>query len=291
MSTISRSRPATMLLRLRLRPRRGRNAALTAGLTIVLAIVLLAALAPVLARFPPETANPAASLQPPGSTHWLGTDSSGFDIYSRLLYGARNDLVIGLVGALAALSLGGVIGLVVAAVGGIFDAVVSRFVDLLQSIPLFITALLLVSLFGQRMSNIIIAITIVYLPLFVRTFRTEGGALMERSFVRSARISGMTSPRILIRHVLPNALAPALGQWATSVGWAILMASGLGFVGAGLQPPTPEWGSMISGGASLVATGQWWVWVFPGAAIAVTIAGFALLSEGIAERLNPRKRR
>jgi peptide/nickel transport system permease protein len=289
MSTVSRSRRANVLLRLRLR--RPRNAALTAGLTIVLGIVLLAVLAPVLARFPPETANPAASLQPPGGAHWLGTDSSGFDIYSRLLYAARNDLVIGLVGALTALCLGAAIGLVVAAVGGLVDGVVSRLVDLLQSIPLFITALLLVTLFGQRVSNIVIAVTIVYLPLFVRTFRTEGGALMERSFVRSARISGVSSPHVLIRHVLPNAMAPALGQWATCVGWAILMASGLGFVGAGLKPPTPEWGSMISDGAPLVATGQWWVAFFPGAAIAITIAGFALLSEGIAEHMNPRNRR
>jgi peptide/nickel transport system permease protein len=289
MSTISRSRPASAFLGLR--NRRRRNPALAAGLTIVLGIVLLAVLAPVLARFPPETANPAASLQPPGSTHWFGTDPSGFDIYSRLLYAARNDLVIGVFGALAAFALGGAIGLIVGAVGGVVDAVVSRLVDLLQSIPLFITALLLVTLFGQRMSNIVIAVTIVYLPLFVRTFRTEAGALMERSFVRSARISGVSSPRILIRHVLPNALAPALGQWATCVGWAILMASGLGFVGAGLKPPTPEWGSMISDGASYVATGQWWVVLFPGAAIAITIAGFTLLSEGIAERLNPVKRR
>jgi peptide/nickel transport system permease protein len=124
----------------------------------------------------------------------------------------------------------------------------------------------------------------------VRTFRTETRALMERSFVRAARVSGMTAPRIILRHVLPNAVAPALGQWATTVGWAILMASGLGFVGAGLKPPAAEWGSMISGGASLVATGQWWVAMFPGLAIAITVAGFALLSEGIGQRLDPRRR-
>jgi peptide/nickel transport system permease protein len=288
MPTIARGRPATVILALR--QGRRRNPALATGLTIVLGVVLLALLAPVLARFPAETANPSAALQPPGGTHWLGTDSSGFDIYSRLLYAARTDLVIGLLGTLVALGLGGAIGLALGAAGGIADAVVSRLVDLLQSIPLFITALLLVTLFGQRMSNIIIAVTIVYLPLFVRTFRTETRALMERSFVRSARVSGVTSPRIVLRHVLPNAMAPALGQWATSVGWAILMASGLGFVGAGLKPPTAEWGSMISGGASLVATGQWWVALFPGVAIAITVAGFALLSEGIGQHLNPRRR-
>jgi peptide/nickel transport system permease protein len=288
MPTIARGRPATVLVALR--QGRRRNPALATGLTIVLGIALLAVLAPVLRRFPPNTANPTAALQAPGGAHWLGTDPSGFDIYSRLLYAARTDLVIGLLGTLVALGIGGAIGLALGAAGGIVDSVVSRLVDLLQSIPLFITALLLVTLFGQRMSNIIIAVTIVYLPLFVRTFRTETRALMERSFIRAARVSGVRSPRIVLRHVLPNAVAPALGQWATSVGWAILMASGLGFVGAGLKPPTAEWGSMISGGASLVATGQWWVALFPGVAIAITVAGFALLSEGLGQHLNPRRR-
>jgi peptide/nickel transport system permease protein len=187
------------------------------------------------------------------------------------------------------MGLGGVIGMAIGSIGGVVDAVVSRLVDLLQSIPLFITALLMVTMFGQRMSNIIIAVTVVYLPLYVRTFRTETRALAERSFVRAARVSGASHGQILRRHVLPNALAPALGQWATSVGWAILMAAGLGFVGAGLKPPTPEWGAMISGGASSVTTGKWWVALFPGLAIAVTVTGFTLLSEGLEKHLNPRR--
>jgi peptide/nickel transport system permease protein len=286
--TIARPRPRTVVPALRSHWRE--NPALAAGLAIVLGIALLALLAPLLARFPPDTANPSANLQPPNATHWLGTDPSGFDIYSRVLYAARTDLVIGLLGTIVAVAIGGAIGVAVGAIGGIVDAVASRLVDLLQSIPLFITALLLVTLFGQRMSNIVIAVSLVYLPLFVRIFRTETRALMERSFVRAARVSGLTSPQIIVRHVLPNAVAPALGQWATTVGWAILMAAGLGFVGAGLKPPTAEWGSMISGGASLVATGQWWVAMFPGLAIAITVAGFALLSEGIGQHLDPRRR-
>jgi peptide/nickel transport system permease protein len=269
----------------------GANPALFGGLAIVGGVAVLALLAPLIAPFSPVKADPSASLLAPGGEHLLGTDPSGFDILSRLLYGARADLMIGLLGTIVAMGLGGAIGLGIGVVGGAVDAVVSRLVDLLQSIPLFVSALLLVTLFGQRMTNIIIAVTVVYLPLYVRTFRAETRTLQERTFVRAARIGGATELQVLWRHVLPNAMAPALGQWATSVGWAILMASGLGFVGAGLKPPTAEWGSMVSGGASLVATGEWWVAFFPGAAIALTVAGFALLSEGIEQRLDPRRRR
>lgn len=274
----------------RLRAARG-NPALAVGGAIVIGVAVLALLAPVIAPFSPVEADPSASLRPPDGDHLLGTDSSGFDILSRILHGARADLMIGVLGTLVAMGIGGVIGMAVGVIGGVVDAVVSRLVDLLQSIPLFVTALLLVTLFGQRLTNIIFAVTVVYLPLYVRTFRSETRTLQERAFVRAARISGATELQVVWRHVLPNAMAPALGQWATSVGWAILMASGLGFVGAGLKPPTAEWGSMISAGASLVATGEWWVAFFPGAAIAVTVAGFTLLSEGIEQRLDPRRSR
>ncbi|MDX6653749.1 MAG: peptide/nickel transport system permease protein [Solirubrobacterales bacterium] len=271
------------------RTRHRRNRALIAGGSVIGLIFAVAILAPVLARYPAEVAQPSESLLPPSGAHWFGTDASGFDIYSRVLYAARTDLIIGIAGTGIAMGIGAIIGMAIGSIGGFLDSLISRIVDLLQSIPLFVTALLMVTLFGQRMSNIIIAVTIVYLPLYVRTFRSETKALAERAFVRSARISGAGRSTILARHVLPNAVAPALGQWATSVGWAILMAAGLGFVGAGLKPPTAEWGAMISGGASLVSTGKWWVAIFPGLAIVITVAGFTLLSEGLEQHFNPRK--
>jgi peptide/nickel transport system permease protein len=266
------------------------NPALALGIAIVGVIVLVAVFAPLLERNPPNVANSAVSLRSPGGAYWFGTDISGFDIYSRVVDAARIDLLIGLLGSCIAMAIGGFIGLVVGYAGGIADAVVSRIVDLLQSIPLFITALLLVTLFGQRFQNIVLAVTVVYLPLYVRTFRTEARVLVERGFVRSARISGASPGRVIFSHILPNSLGPAFGQWATSVGWAILMAAGLGFVGAGLKPPTAEWGSMISSGASLVSSGQWWVAAFPGLAIAFTVAGFTFLSEGLEQAMDPRRR-
>ncbi len=268
-----------------------RRPGLAVGCAIILVIVLMALLAPILEHYPPDSARPADSLQPPNAQHWLGTDPSGFDIYSRLLHAARVDLFIGITGTLVAMVLGAIIGLITGYIGGTVDALLGRAVDLLQSFPLFITALLLVSLFGQRVSNIIAAVTFVYLPLYVRTFRTEAATLRDRGFVRSAKLSGASTTYILRRHLLPNALAAALGLWATTIGWAILMAAGLGFIGAGVKPPAAEWGSMISSGTSLVVTGEWWVAVFPGLAIVLTVVGFTLISEGVQDVFDPRSRR
>jgi len=267
------------------------NPSLVAGGAMIGILVFVAVFGPLLERYPADLPDGSASLQPPGMEHWFGTDTSGFDVFSRVVAAARVDLFIGLAGTLIAMTIGGIIGIGIAFAGGVVDTLVSRTADLLQSIPMFVTALLLVMLFGQRVSNIIVAITVVYLPLYVRTFRTETRVVMERGFVRSARISGASTRRIAISHVLPTAMPPALGLWATSVGWAILMATGLGFVGAGLKPPTAEWGSMISGGASLVITGQWWVALFPGLAIVFTVGAFTLLSEGLEQAFDPRARR
>jgi peptide/nickel transport system permease protein len=267
------------------------NPSLLAGSIMVGVVVITALFGPLLQRYPAEVPNPLQSLRPPSLQHWFGTDGSGFDVYSRVVAAARVDLLIGLTGTLVAMTIGGIIGIVVGFSRGFGDTLVSRGVDLLQSIPLFIAALMFVMLFGQRTSNVIAAMTLVYLPLYVRTFRAETRAVMERGFMRSARISGATNRSLAIRHVVPNAMPPALGLWATSVGWSILITAGLGFVGAGLKPPTAEWGSMISDGASFVVTGQWWVALFPGLAIVFTVAAFTLLSDGLQHALDPRQRR
>jgi peptide/nickel transport system permease protein len=250
----------------------------------------LAVFAPLLEPYPPDKAAPFDTLLSPRAAHPFGTDSSGFDVLSRVIAAARIDLIIAISGTAIAVLLGGAIGTGIGFFGGPVANIVSRAFDLIQSFPVFILALVVVALFGQSAGNIIFAIAFVYTPFFVRIFRSQTLTIKERGFVKSAHVTGVSNFGIMGRHILPNAIAPALGQWSTTVGWAILMAAGLSFVGAGIQPPHAEWGVMIAGGASYVTSGQWWIAFFPGVAISLTVIGFTLLSEGLQDISDPRRR-
>jgi len=267
------------------------------GYLLVAVIVLLALFAPLVAPYDPETANPAITLVGPNGSHWLGTDISGMDILSRVIYSARIDLLIAVLGTLFSVLVGGPLGLIAGyfsgtrGVWGWVSEGMMRVADVLQAFPVFVLAIALVAALGQSARNVIIAIAFVNAPIYLRLLRTQALSLRERRFVDAARVAGNGELRIVFRHILPNAVAPAIIQASVNMGWAVLLTAGLSFVGAGVRVPTPEWGSMIAVGAQNMITGQWWPAVFPGIAIAITVLGFALIGDSLELMLDPVRRR
>ena len=264
-----------------------RNPATLIGLVIVVFISVLSIIAPLVAPFDPEEPNSAFRLLPPSSKFWFGTDVNGFDIFSRTIYAPRLDLVI----AIAATSLSIIIGTPLGMVAGFYSRVVSdvimRLADILQAFPTLILALALVSATSQGITTVIYVIAILNAPIYLRLIRAQVLSLREALFVEAAKAAGNPDWRILWRHMLPSAVPPVLIQSAINVGWAILLTASLAFLGIGISPPTPEWGSMINIGARNMITGQWWVAFFPGLVMGVCILGFNLLAEAFQEALDP----
>lgn len=246
-------------------------------------LVAIAVIGPAVAQFDPE-ATSTSILVGPGAQHWLGTDDTGSDVFSRLIAATRLDLVIGLTSVAGAFIAGVVLGALVGYSRSWWPPAVMWLMDFLQSFPVFIFALALVAVRGQALSTIILVIAFVNLPIFVRLVRSEVLGLRDRAFVDAARCAGCSDLRIAILHILPNALTPAVSQASVNVGWALLLTAGLTFVGAGVQPPTPEWGGMIANGAQYMITGQWWMSFFPGAALGIAVLAFALAGDFLKAR-------
>jgi peptide/nickel transport system permease protein len=213
--------------------------------------------------------------------HWFGTDASGLDIFSRVLTAPRTDLVIAISANAISMVSGTLIGLLCGFYRGWLSELVMRISDLLQSFPVLISGMILVTLAGRNAGNIILALGLLYTPIYVRLARVETLSQRSRGYVEASRAIGLREIAIAARHVLPNALAPSLIQASVMVGFGILMTAGLSFVGAGVRPPTPEWGLMIAGGVDDMIQGVWWPSVFPGVAISLTVFGFASLGNGL----------
>lgn len=260
------------------------------GYAIVAVMLFLAVFGPALTPFDPHTANAAVYLRPPSAVYWFGTDASGFDVFSRVIYAPRIDLVIAVTAALLSLAIGSPIGVLTGYFRGRVSETVARLFDMLQTFPVFVIALALVAMRGPATENVILALAILNTPIYVRLMRGQTLALSSRLFVEAARASGNTDFRLVMGHLLPNAIGPAIVQFSTNIGWAILLTSSLSFVGAGVRVPTAEWGAMIAAGAQNIITGEWWPSVFPGAAIGLTVFGFALVGESLELMLDPRRR-
>lgn len=266
------------------------------GLVIVVAWALIAILAPVLAPYPPTEPHPMDILQPPGGKYLLGTDNDGMDILSRILWAPRIDLGIAVTSTAFAVLIGVPIGVLAGYFGGrpgIFGLGAEwlmRIVDVSLAFPVFIFALALVAVLGASATNVILAMIFVNTPVFVWLTRSEVLSMRERPFVEAARCSGNGDLRIALRHVLPNSLAAPLTQLSVVLGFSILLTAGLSFLGAGVPVPTPEWGLMVSQGASTMITGQWWTALFPGLALATAVLGFALVGDGLRVFLDPKQR-
>ncbi|MCI0429349.1 MAG: ABC transporter permease [Rhodospirillales bacterium] len=273
------------------RPRRGKRS-ITApdfGLALLALIIGCALFGPILIEFDPERAAPLEIMQPPSAVHWLGTNSYGADVFSRVVHAGRLDLLIGTVSVIGALLIAMPIGALIGYAQGWWNPLVMRVLDFVQSFPPFILAMALATVTGPSVINIILIIGFLNVPIFARLIRSEVLAFKERAFVEAAKCSGNSDLRLVIRHILPNALSSSVAQASVNIGWAMILAAGLSFVGAGVEPPTPEWGAMISEGAQYIITGEWWIAAFPGIALGLSVLSFALVGEAVSAWLNVRK--
>ncbi len=254
------------------------------------AIVLLAVFAPWIVPFDPIASDVPQALQPPNAAHWAGTDQLGRDILSRILTAARLDLFIAVVAVGLSFVAGAVIGGYCGYKGGWLDRWVGRVVDVLMAFPLFVLAMALVAAMGNRMENIIIATAIINLPFYTRFARAEVNVRRDSGWVEAARACGEGHLSVVLRFLLPNVLPAMAVQISLNLGWAILNAAGLSFIGLGVQAPTPEWGIMVAEGARFITTGKWWLVAFPGLALMATVLCFNLLGDGLRDILDPRMR-
>ena len=257
---------------------------------LFLLLVSAAVLGPSIAPYDPLASDTMAALQAPSRLHWFGTDQLGRDILSRSLVAARLDL--GIAGASVALVflVGGFAGLSAGFFGGWVDMVVGRVADTVMAFPLFVLAMGIVAALGNTVPNIVLATAIINFPLYVRVARSETVVRREAGFVDAARISGHRDMSVLLRQVMPNILPLMAVQMSLTMGYAILNAAGLSFIGLGVRPPMPEWGIMVAEGAGFIVSGEWWVALFPGAVLMVAVFCFNLLGDGLRDVLDPRRR-
>ncbi len=267
-----------------------RHRAAVLGGAIVLLLVLMALLADVIAPYDPLRGRLADMLQPPSRAHWMGTDEQGRDILSRIIHGSRISLQVGLVAVGISLTTGTAIGAVSAYFGGWLDLLVMRVIDILLAFPSILLAIAITAILGPSLTNAMVAVGIVGMPVYARLVRASVLSLKEQDFVQAARAAGGGHGRVLWRHILPNALAPLIVQSTLSIGTAMLDAAGLSFLGLGAQPPAPEWGAMLSGAQVYIQLAPWVV-TFPGLAIMLAVLGFNLLGDGLRDVLDPRLRR
>jgi peptide/nickel transport system permease protein len=262
----------------------------TLGAVLVLVFVLMAALAPWITSFDPTTTNARASLARPGDTHWLGADFMGRDLYSRIVYGARISLAVGVGSTLLGCLFGVSVGLASGYFGGWLDLVTQRLIDIMQALPLLVLALIMAASLGPSLQNTIIAISIPLVPQVARVIRANTLALREMPFVEAAKAVGMSEWAIAVRHVLPNTIAPLIVVATAQLGSAILTEAALSFLGLGIPEPHPSWGRMLSeSAAEYVRTAPWLV-IFPGIAISAVVFGTNLLGDAIRDILDPRQR-
>lgn len=260
------------------------------GAILVLLFVLTALFAPVIAPHDPLSTNSRASLATPGGTYWLGADFMGRDMFSRIVYGARISLAVAVGATLLGGILGVLIGLLSGFIGGWLDLATQRLMDIMQSLPLLVMALVMAASLGPSLENTIIAIAIPLVPSVARVVRSSTLSLREQPFVEAARAIGMGEMRIAIRHVLPNTLAPLIVLGTAQLGSAILTEASLSFLGLGIPEPYPSWGRMLSeSAAEYVRTAPWLV-IFPGVAISLTVFGTNLLGDALRDILDPRQR-
>ena len=268
----------------------GHNPLVLLGTAVVLVFAATALAAPLLAVTSPLVQRLDERLAPPGAGSLLGLDQLGRDIFSRLLFGARISLLIGLVVVALAGVAGTLVGVIAGFAGGWADHVLMRITDIFFAFPSLILAMAIAAALGPSLSHAMVAIAAVTWPVYARLSRAQTLVLNRLEFLDAARAMGAPDLRIVLRHILPNALAPLVVQASFNMGEAILIAAGLSFIGFGAQPPTPEWGVMVSEGRDYITT-QWWVSTFPGLAILLAVTGFNLLGDGIRDVLDPRLRR
>jgi peptide/nickel transport system permease protein len=242
------------------------------------AFALGSLLAPLLSPYEPEGVNAPARLLSPSPSHWLGTDGYGMDVATRVLYGARKDLSVALVSAALALLAGALLGSASAYLGGRIDDLLQRLTEVLQAFPVVLFAMAALMALGDRLWNLILVLVAVNVPVYVKIARSVVLPLREAPFVEAARSAGRGRFGVLLRHLLPVTVGPAMAQFSVNCAWSLQIVAGLSFLGLGVDVPEPEWGLMVQQGASYLPTGQWWVSFFPGVAIVIAVYAFQRLA-------------
>jgi peptide/nickel transport system permease protein len=257
---------------------------------LFLVLILAAIFGPSLVPYDPLATNSSASLRPPSAAHWFGTDQLGRDIFSRVVVATRLDMIIALSSVAVVFAAGGLAGISAGYFGGWTDRIVGRLADTIMAFPLFVLAMGIVAALGNTVTNIVIATAVVNFPLYARLARAEANIRRDAGFVLAARLAGNTDARILLFHILPNILPIMVVQMSLTMGYAILNAAGLSFIGLGVRPPTPEWGIMVAEGAAGIISGEWWVALFPGLTLMGAVFCFNLLGDGLRDIVDPRRR-
>lgn len=245
---------------------------------------------PALVPYDPLATNAARALEPPSWDHWFGTDNLGRDVFSRVIVATRLDLTISVAAVALSFVIGSILGGIAGYWGGWLDAVLNRFLDTIMAFPLFVLAMGVVAALGNTVENIIYATAIINIPFYARLVRAEVNIRRNAGFAQAAKLAGNSDLRVLAFHIFPNALPPMMVQASLNLGWAILNAAGLSFIGLGVRPPTPEWGIMVAEGANFIVSGEWWLALFPGLWLMLAVFTFNLLGDGLRDIVDPRKR-
>ncbi|MFT6773102.1 MAG: peptide/nickel transport system permease protein [Paracoccaceae bacterium] len=253
-------------------------------------LLFCAIFGPMIAPYDPLASNSAARLQAPSGAHWFGTDALGRDVFSRVLVATRLDLMISVAAVAISFVIGAALGAISGYWGGWLDVVLNRILDTIMAFPLFVLAMGIVAALGNTIENIIYATAIINVPFYARLVRAEVNIRRDAGFARAAKLAGNSDVRVLCFHIFPNALPPMMVQASLNLGWAILNAAGLSFIGLGVRPPTAEWGIMVAEGANYIVSGEWWLALFPGLWLMVAVFTFNLLGDGLRDIVDPRKR-
>lgn len=258
--------------------------------TLFALLVTAALFGPLLVPYDPLATNTLVALQPPSWDYWFGTDHLGRDVFSRVVVAARLDLAIAVSAVALSFVVGSVIGSIAGYYGGWADRIISRLVDTVMAFPLFVLAMGIVAAMGNTVENVVYATAIINLPFYARMARAEVNVRRNAGWVAAARLSGNSGARVLACHLFPNVLPPMMVQVSLNLGWAILNAAGLSFIGLGVTPPTPEWGIMVAEGANYIVSGQWWLALFPGLALMLAVFTFNLMGDGLRDLIDPQRR-
>jgi peptide/nickel transport system permease protein len=268
----------------------GENRVTAFAFGLLVLIVFAALFGPYIVPYDPLASDTAQALKAPSAAHWFGTDQLGRDIFSRVIVATRLDFFIAIASVILVFAMGGLAGIASGYFGGWTDRIVGRIADTIMAFPLFVLAMGIVAALGNTVQNIIIATAIVNFPLYARVARAEANVRREAGFVQAARLSGNSEMRILLVHILPNIMPIMIVQMSLTMGYAILNAAGLSFIGLGVRPPTAEWGIMVAEGASFMVSGEWWIALFPGLALMVAVFCFNLLGDGLRDIVDPQRR-
>jgi len=271
----------------RLLQRARRSANVTFGLSMLAVVIALSFLAPVISHYDPIEMTPSDRLLPPSVQHLFGTDSFGRDILTRVLFGGQISIQVGLISVSLALLVGTTLGVIAGFYGGWIDIIIMRAIDVMMSFPSILLALVIVAVLGRSLPNVMLAVGISSIPFYARLVRGSTLSVRSLDYIAAARLIGTPVWRQMVYHILPNILAPIIVVTTTSIAGAIISAAALSFLGLGTQPPTPEWGLMLSDGRAYLRT-AWWITFFPGLAIMITVMAINLLGDGLRDVLDPR---